>query len=91
MKLISSSFQIYMPSGTYVVVKDGKRRTSQFLNVWLHASPMDFNRTEGMGVSQQTHTVNPLLFAMTLFHDLLEINWFAATIIHDHILHTHLF
>lgn len=47
-----------MPSGTYVVVKNGKRRTSQFMNVWLHASPMDFNHTEGRTRERQTVAIN---------------------------------
>lgn len=30
------------------------------------------------------YTLNQLLFTITLFHDLAEINWFATTIFHDH-------
>ncbi|XP_041368567.1 uncharacterized protein LOC121382945 isoform X2 [Gigantopelta aegis] len=41
-------YRVYLPTGTYVVVKNGVRRTREFINVWIHASAADWGHTQGL-------------------------------------------
>ena len=41
-------WQIYLPTGAYVKVSRGKKRTSQFINVQVKSSSSDYGLTEGI-------------------------------------------
>ncbi|XP_033756294.1 uncharacterized protein LOC117339038 [Pecten maximus] len=43
-------YRVYLPTGSYIVVKDGqlKRDRQGYLNVFMHASALDFNQTVGL-------------------------------------------
>lgn len=45
--IFSDFCQVALPTGTQVIVKVGRGKTSSFMNVWIQASAPDFNNTKG--------------------------------------------
>ena len=41
------SFQIYLPTGSYILVRNGQHDLYKYITVYMYASPKDYNNTEG--------------------------------------------
>lgn len=44
------SFKVHLPHGAVVTIANGKGKRPQFINIWLKASPADYQQTEGKGL-----------------------------------------
>ncbi|XP_041370718.1 uncharacterized protein LOC121384400 [Gigantopelta aegis] len=53
-------YEIILPTGTVVRVQNGKGRTPEFINVWIIASPADFENTKGLCGTFDGDTKNDL-------------------------------
>lgn len=44
------SCKVHLPHGAVVTIANGKGKRPQFINIWLKASPADYQQTEGKGL-----------------------------------------
>lgn len=42
--------KVHLPHGAVVTIANGKGKRPQFINIWLKASPADYQQTEGKGL-----------------------------------------
>ncbi|XP_029649426.2 uncharacterized protein LOC115223143 [Octopus sinensis] len=56
-------YKIILPTGTSILVAKGRKRTSQFINIWVHPSPADMEKTEGLCGSFDGNKNNDLLMS----------------------------
>lgn len=91
----ASLFQVHLPHGAVLTVANGKGKRPQFINVWLKASPADYQQTEGegsnltvLGIKCQGHCV--LISFFVLIKVKIAIEWwfnnsfqtFMATVVY---------